>query len=152
MWLSIGGHKTRPQGAKGNHEPRPQHSSTRSGIPRQCETGDTHRQEYHRNTVPEQLATVRLRREQPTPADTHIHTHREAAGDDLPRSCHKCFCSCNLVDVSNSHMESQRAGAAVSGCSSGRQGEGPGASILVLCVLRRSLLRPRWVPCCRISR
>ena len=26
-----------------------------------------------------------------------------AAGDDLLRSCHKCFCTCNLVDVTISH-------------------------------------------------
>ena len=26
-----------------------------------------------------------------------------AAADDSPRSCHKCFCACNLVDVTNTH-------------------------------------------------
>ena len=26
-----------------------------------------------------------------------------AGGDDSPRSCHKCFCACSLVDVTNTH-------------------------------------------------
>ena len=29
-----------------------------------------------------------------------------AAGDDLLRSCRKCFCTCNLVDVADTHTRS----------------------------------------------
>ena len=45
-----------------NHQPRPQHSSTRSGIPREYRTGHTRGKEYHRSTTLEQQATVRSRR------------------------------------------------------------------------------------------
>ena len=46
-----------------------------------------------------------------------------AAGDDLPRSCHKCFFACSLVDGTAQRADGAQKHQRAGRCSSGDEGE-----------------------------